>query len=234
MTADVKRDFARMLAARKALVDLRGERMEQLLAVRTMLRALLADFFETLDPITNLRLAEVTADGSKSHGDLSIALSFFEGTKMRIAVDVTGQFSHSVSIPSAFDDVERVVEVRVSADATRAEVLYEPIGAPGTFRTLDLVDVTMRLLDHAVCAVENELPVQPPRAEIPSIVPRVATGTPSAPRAPFTPSRIAAVLGGASGRAASKATSADGPATPPRLSIAEPAPASDVLTLRLG
>ena len=227
-----------MLAARKALVDVRGERMEQLLAVRAMLRALLTDFFETLDPITNLRLAEVTADGSKTHGDLSIALSFFEGTKMRIAVDVTGRFSHSVSIPSAFDDVERVVEVRVSGDATRAEVVYEPIGAAGTFRTLDLVDVTMHLLNNAVCAVENELPVQPPRAEAPSLLQRVAVGGLAAtPRAPFTASRIAAVLGGTSGRVASiatKVTNAEVPAAPPRLSIAEPAPASDVLTLRLG
>lgn len=231
MTPEVKRDFARMLAARKALVDLRGERMEQLLSLRTMFRALLADFFETLDPITNLRLAEVTADGSKTHGDLSVALSFFEGTKMRIAVDVAGRFSHSVSIPSAFDDVEAVVEVRVSPDSTRAEVLYEPIGAKGTFRTLDLVDVTLRLLDHAVGAVENELPVLPPRAILAG-----ATAGP-VPRTPLAVSRIAAVLGGSNGRIApnlSKPSASEAPIAPPRLTIAEPAPVSDVLTLRLG
>jgi hypothetical protein len=240
MTPDVKRDFSRMVAARKALVDLRGERMEQLLSVRAMLRELLADFFETLDPITNLRLAEMSADGSKSHGDLSIVLSFFEGTKLRIAVDVAGRFSHSVSIPSAFDDVERVVAIRVSADAKRAEVLYEPIGASGTFRSLDLVDVALRLLDYAVCAVEAELPVQPPRAVMPTVIPRIAVGdkgVSAAPRAPFTSSRIAAFVGGASVRTAlgpSTATIEDVQAGPPHLSIAEPPPAPNILTFKLG
>jgi len=233
MTPEIKRDFSRMVAARKALVDLRGERMEQLLAVRAMLRALLADFFETLDPITNLRLAEVTADGSKTNGDLSVALSFFEGTKMRIAVDVAGRFSHSVSIPSTFDDVERVVAIRVSADARRAEVLYEPIGAAGTFRTLDLVEVALSLLDHAVCAVEAELPVQPARAVVSTIVPRVAV----TPRAPLTSSRIAAADGATSIRTVlgpSTATPTESVVSPPLPSITEPDPGPKILTLRLG
>lgn len=226
-----------MVAARQALVDLRGERMEQLLAVRAMLRGLLADFFETLDPITNLRLAEVTADGSKTHGDLSIALSFFEGTKMRIAVDVTGKFSHSVSIPSDFDNVERIVEVRVSPDAMRAEILYEPIGAAGTFQTIDLVDLTLRLLDHAVCAVEAEVPVQPARSALPAMVPRVAVvaATPVA-RAASISSRIGAIAGASSVRiaVASMPSAAGASPAPARLTLAEPAPAKDVLTLRLG
>jgi hypothetical protein len=220
MTPEIKRDFSRMVAARKALVDLRGERMEQLLAVRAMLRALLADFFETLDPITNLRLAEVTADGSKTNGDLSVALSFFEGTKMRIAVDVAGRFSHSVSIPSTFDDVERVVAIRVSADAKRAEVL-------------DLVEVALSLLDHAVCAVEAELPVQPARAVVSTIVPRVAV----TPRAPLTSSRIAAADGATSIRTVlgpSTATPTESVVSPPLPSITEPDPGPKILTLRLG
>ncbi len=226
-----------MVAARQALVDLRGERMEQLLAVRAMLRSLLADFFETLDPITNLRLAEVTADGSKTHGDLSIALSFFEGTKMRIAVDVTGKFSHSISIPSDFDNVERIVEVRVSPDAMRAEILYEPIGAAGTFRTIDLVDVTLRLLDHAVCAVEAEVPVQPARSALPAMVPRVAVVVAtSVARAGSISSRIGAIAGASSVRIAvsSMPSPAGASPAPARLTLAEPAPAKDVLTLRLG
>lgn len=224
MNADVKREFARMIDARKRLVDVRGERMEQLLAVRAMFRALLADFFETLDPITNVRLAEVSADGSKSHGDLAIALSFFEGTKLKLAVDVRGRFSHSVSVPSVFDDVERVVEIRVSSDLARAQVLYEPVGAPGVYRTLDLVECTMRLLAHAVAAVEEQLPVVPARTV----------------EAPLAVASSVSRVGANLGSLGSRVFSAVRPVVPAVRRSASDLPSSqeeasaDVLTLRLG
>ncbi|GAC1494755.1 MAG: hypothetical protein NVS1B2_11970 [Vulcanimicrobiaceae bacterium] len=239
MNADVKRDFARMLDARKRLVDVRGERMEQLLAVRALLRALLADFFETLDPITNLRLAELSADGSKSHGDLAVTLSFFEGTKIRLAVDVFGRFSHSVSIASPFDDVERVVEIRVSSDLSRAEVLYEPIGAPATFRTLDLIAATMHVLAHAVASVEAQLPSIPARvAEAPvAVATRPLTVGGFTPRTAAAPRPMVARLVNSVRRAAANtSTEAGGLAgaedTAP--AIPAPLPNADVLTLRLG
>ena len=222
MNADIKREFARMVDARNRLVDMRGERMEQLLAVRAMFRVLLADFFETLDPITNLRLAEVTADGSKSHGDLAIALSFFEGTRLRLAVDIHGQFTHGVSIPSAFDDVERVVEIRVSPDLSRAEIAYEPVGSPGTFRSLDLIAVAMHLLDHAMIAVEAQLPTLPPRAQEPM------------PVAPAIAPRVAASLRGFSPRPISAVRPSPAASRQPIETEPSPAPKSDVLTLRLG
>ncbi len=220
MNTDVKREYARMIDARRRLVEVRGERMEQLLAVRAMFRVLLGDFFETLDPITNMRLAEVTADGSKTHGDLSIALSFFEGTKLKLSVDVHGRYAHSVTVPSAFDDIERVVEIVVSSDLLRAEVVYEPVGAPGTFRSLDLIEVTMALLAHAVHAVETQLPVIPQRSVAQPRV-AVAGGVSAAPR-------LGATVGSIS-RSAS--------AVRPVRAVPDPTPAStssDVLTLHLG
>ncbi len=145
-----------MLAARQRLLDLRSNRIEQLLRVRVLLRGLFADFFETLDPIGNLRLAEVSAEGSKAHGDLAITLSFFEGTRMRLAVDPSGRFTHAVSIAGAFDDVARIAEIDIASDLTRADVLYEPVGEPGVRRRLDLIAATLELLAHAVAAVEDE------------------------------------------------------------------------------
>ncbi len=224
MNTDVKREYARMIDARRRLVEVRGERMEQLLAVRAMFRVLFADFFETLDPITNIRLAEVTADGSKTHGDLSIALSFFEGTKLKLSVDVHGRFAHSVTVPSAFDDIERVVEIVVSSDLLRAEVVYEPVGAPGTFRSLDLIDVTMSLLAHAVSTVETQVPVVPQRRPIPIAQPRVAAVGAASGAAP----RFGATVG---------LIARPAPPVRPARAVAEATPASassDVLTLRLG
>ncbi|GAC1540138.1 MAG: hypothetical protein NVS3B16_01960 [Vulcanimicrobiaceae bacterium] len=207
-----------MLAARQRLLDVRSHRIEQLLRVRVVMRALLADFFETLDPIVNVRLAEVSAEGSKAHGVLAISLSFFEGTRMRLAVDTSGRFSHEVSIPSAFDDVARILEIDVSSDLSGAGVLYEPIGAPDVRRRLDLVAVTLALLAHAVAAVEDEandasaganalgtttpatampapeLPVVPPAAETAprlSVAGRIAASVPAA--APATRLTLAPV-----------------------------------------
>jgi len=228
MNAEVKREFERMVAARNRLVDVRAERMEQLLCVRAMLRKLLADFFETLDPITNSRLAEVTADGSKAHGNLAIGLSFFEGTRLRLAVDVNGRFSHSASIPSAFDDVERVVEIRVPEDLSRADIVYEPVATPGTFRTLALADVAMHLLAYAVSAVEAQLPVAPPPKTVETPIAQRATSGNGVLRA-------ATSLGAFSARA----VPAPRPPTPSQSApiaaeVEVPKVKSDVLTLRLG
>ena len=182
-----------MLAARQRLLDLRSSRIEQLLRVRVALRGMLADFFETLDPIANVRLAEVSADGSKAHGNLVLSLSFFEGTRMRLAVDTSGTFSHFVSVPSAFDDVARVVEIAVSSDLTRCDVAYEPIGEPDGRRSLDLFATTTALLAHAVTNVEHEareapqssaspLPLVPPPAPRLSVAGRI--GAPAAAESP--------------------------------------------------
>jgi len=176
MSPEVQREFARMLAGRQRLLALRSSRIEQLVGVRVVLRTLLADFFETLDPIANVRLAEVSAEGSKAHGVLAVTLAFFEGTRLRLAVDATGRFSHEVSVPSPFDDVARMLEIVISSDRERCDVLYEPIGAPGTRKRLDLIATTLGLLASVVATVEEavrDAPVVTPAEQRVSAVDRV-------------------------------------------------------------
>lgn len=206
-----------MLAARQRLLDLRSARIEQLLRVRVVLRGLLADFFETLDPIANARLAEVSAEGSKAHGDLAVTLSFFEGSRMKLSVDTNGRFSHELSIPSGFDAVERIVEYTFSSDMTRAEVAYVPKDAPLEMRRLDLVAVTLALLANAVAAVEAEAAEAPESVGAPGII--------AAPNAAASPKLSVA------GRIVAAAT----PAAPAVRKMAPVAPpSSDVLTFNVG
>lgn len=238
MSPEVKSEFVRMVAARQRLMDLRSSRIEQLVRVRMVLKGLLADFLETLDPIANVRLAEVSADGSKANGTLAVSLAFFEGTRMRIAVDTSARFSHSVSVPSAFDDVARVIEIGISSDMARCEVLYEPIGQPGARKRLDLIAVAMALLAHAVAAVEAEAIEAPsdvkasttlaPVAARPAVVPASAAVAPPTPVAPSTP---VAPRFSVAGRIATTLA----PAEPLRLTLAPiDAPNADVLTFNVG
>ncbi|GAC1310730.1 MAG: hypothetical protein NVS2B3_06020 [Vulcanimicrobiaceae bacterium] len=214
-----------MLAARQRLLELRSSRIEQLLRVRVALRGMLADFFETLDPIANVRLAEVSADGSKAHGNLVVSLSFFEGTRMRIAVDTAGIFSHFVSVPSAFDDVARVVEIAVSSDMTQCDVIYEPIGEPGGRKSLELFATTMALLAHAVANVEHEAREAPARPLATSAAPVTVAAAPE----PVAPPRLS-VAGRIGGAVAAAETSA-----PLRLTLASiDVPKADVLTFNVG
>lgn len=234
MSPEVKEEFARMLAARKRLLDLRSSRIEQLIRVRVAIRSLLADFFETLDPIANVRLAEVSADGSKSNGVLAITLAFFEGTRMQLSVDTTGRFHHAISIPSAFDDVARMLEIGFSSDMSRIEVLYESIEGKGEQRRLDLIAVVLALLSHAVATVEAEAGVAPAPIEVPTLA-RVV-------RAPAEPAATAANLAAPAAPAASRLgvggrVAAALPAEAPslRLTLAPVAPPNaDVLTFNVG
>lgn len=232
MSPEVKNEFARMLAARQRLLSLRSSRIEQLLRVRVVLRGLLADFFETLDPIANVRLAEVSAEGSKAHGDLAVSLAFFEGTRMRLAVDTTARFSHSVSIPSAFDDVERIIEIGVSGDLARCEVLYEPTGQPGVRARLDLVAVALALLAHAVAAVEAEASDAPSDSKAATtLAPVPAPTVAAAPVAPAKPAPAAPRLSVAGRIGATLAPSE----APLRLTLAPlETPSADVLTFNVG
>lgn len=217
-----------MIAARQRLLELRASRIEQLLRVRVVLRGLLADFFETLDPVSNVRLAEITGEGSKSNGDLAITLSFFEGTRMQLSVDTTGRFHHSVSIPSAFDDVARIVEIGFSADMSRAELVYEPVDG-GESRRLDLLATVLAMLAHAIASVEAE--VGEVRPSVPVLAPVPARAVPTeAPASEAPVSRPAAVVPPA---AAAAAAAAAAPSL--RLTLAPVAPQNtDVLTFNVG
>jgi hypothetical protein len=117
MASAYQRGFSRITAARQHLVDVRAARMEQLLRLRTYLRGELADFTQTVDPITGVRLAEILAEGSKTNGDLSLAVTFFEGSNVRFAVDRRGRFVCTATPPDVLDGIARILDIRVRGDA---------------------------------------------------------------------------------------------------------------------
>jgi hypothetical protein len=140
------------------LLDLRASRCEALQRLRSYARERLGDFVANVDPITGMRIVELSAEGNRTTGELGIVLSFFEGTRVRIGVDQYAQLSAESSLPEALPPIARVVDVVVSMDLDRAELMYEPVGAPaGTIRTLDMAEVLDRLIDHAASVVESAL-----------------------------------------------------------------------------
>ena len=161
----IKQGHARIIAARQRLLDVRGERIEQLLRLRTYMRALLSDFVTNVDPVTGQRLAEVAAEGSKSNGDMAMTLAIFEGTKLRFAVDSLGRFSASTVPSELMTEVGKIVGLRVSGDSSRAEFDYEPAGQPGVRKIGDVAKLVALIVDRAAQSVESDV-VDAPQREI--------------------------------------------------------------------
>ncbi len=157
MSFAIKQGHARIVAARQRVLDIRGERIEQLLRLRTYLRALLSDFVTNVDPVTGARLAEINAEGSKTNGDLAMTLSLFEGTKLRFEVDSLGRFGVSTVPAELMSEVGRIVDLRVAPDASRAEFSYEPAAQPGTKKTGDVAKLVALIVERAVATVESDL-----------------------------------------------------------------------------
>jgi hypothetical protein len=163
MASAYQRGFSRITAARQHLVDVRAARMEQLLRLRTYLRGELADFTQTVDPITGVRLAEILAEGSKTNGDLSLAVTFFEGSNVRFAVDRRGRFVCTATPADVLDGIARILDIRVRGDVARAEFDYEPEGESGTRRTANFDSIVERLVERAALAAEADLDRVPER-----------------------------------------------------------------------
>jgi hypothetical protein len=158
MPAQLNRGLTRILAARQGLLDLRAVRSEMLLRFRAYAQAKLGDFVSNVDPITGMRIIELSAEGSKATGELAIVLACFEGTRLRVSVDSHAHLSVEASLPGVLPDVTRVFDVVVSADLSHAELVYEPKGAPpGTRRSADLSDILERMIDHAAQSLESVL-----------------------------------------------------------------------------
>jgi hypothetical protein len=174
MQAQISRGLSRILTARQGLLDLRGARCEALQRFREYARERLGDFVANTDPITGMRIVELSAEGNRTTGELGIVLAFFEGTRLRVAVDQYAKLSAESTLPDALPAIGRVLDVVVGMDLARAELLYEPAGAPaGTRKTLNLADVLDRLIDHAAGAVEEALrhalaTATPPLAAVPA------------------------------------------------------------------
>jgi hypothetical protein len=161
----IKQGHTRILAARQRLLDVRGERIEQLLRLRTYLRTLLGEFVTNVDPVSGQRLAEVSAEGSKATGDMSVIFAIFEGTKLRFSVDNLGRFSATTTPVELMADIGRLVGLRVSADAARAEFDYEPVGQPGVRKVGDVAKLVALVIERAAISVESDI-VDAPQREV--------------------------------------------------------------------
>jgi hypothetical protein len=158
MQAQISRGLSRILTARQGMLDLRSARCEALQRFREYARERLGDFVAHTDPITGMRIVELSAEGNRSTGELGIVLAFFEGTRLRLGVDQYAKLSAESTLPDALPAIGRVLDVVVGMELDRAELSYEPAGAPaGTRKTLDLADVLDRLIEHAAGAVEDAL-----------------------------------------------------------------------------
>ncbi len=161
----IKQGHTRIIAARQRLLDVREERVEQLLRLLTYLRALLAEFVGSVDPVSGQRLAEVGSEGSKANGDMAVVLAVFDGTKLRFAVDRVGRFSATTHPPELMAEIGRLVGLRVSADATRAEFDYEPAGQPGARKVGDVSKLVALIIERAAISVESDV-VDAPQREV--------------------------------------------------------------------
>jgi len=180
MQAQMSRGLTRILTARQSLLDLRSARCEALQRFREYARERLGDFVANTDPITGMRIVELSAEGNRTTGELGIVLAFFEGTRLRISVDQYANLSAEATLPEALPAIARVLDVIVGMELDRAELVYEPVGAPvGTRKTLNLADVLDRLIDHAAAGVEEvlrfALAAAPPS---PAAAPSLATAPP--------------------------------------------------------
>jgi hypothetical protein len=133
-----------------------------------------------------MRIIELSAEGSKTTGELGIVLACFEGTRLRIGVDPQAQLTAEASLPGVLPDFSRVLDVVVSNDLSRADFIYEPKGAPaGTRRTVELADVLERMIEHAAQSVEGVLgAASGESAPAAASIPVAATLAPAAPSAP--------------------------------------------------
>jgi hypothetical protein len=165
MPQQLKNGFGRIVAARQTMVDVRAARWETLQRFKNFAKSKMTDFISTTDPVTGQRLADISAGGDKGRGEAAMVLGLFEGTRLRLTVDVHGQYGAESTPPELLGDVGRVVEVLVPMDLSRAEMVYEPLAGPrGSRRTLDLSDVITRMVENAAVVVEDELGDAAPRS----------------------------------------------------------------------
>jgi hypothetical protein len=161
MSHPTKRQFARVVAARQRLMDLRSQRMDQLQRLRAFAKNHLNDFVSTVDPITSVRYCDIQAEGNKTRGDMQVTVAFFEGSKVSVALDPVAKFSWECTPEALLGDVGTLVDVHVSADQTRAQLSFEVEGHAR--RYVDFGDVLDSLIEIAVRAVEGDIPEPSPQ-----------------------------------------------------------------------
>ena len=183
-----------MLAARQRIIDVRNERTEHLMRLRDYMRNVFKEFAANTDPISGARFADVSADGNKSRGDLSISATFFEGTKVSLGIDVYGRYVHSGNPVRVLGDIGTIVAIRVAQDLSRAQITYDTNTTPPRRRTIDvsalldvLTETALKIVEAEVVVEAGDIPdvAQAPAAKIPlvaslavGIVPEDASKTP--------------------------------------------------------
>jgi hypothetical protein len=155
--AEFKRGLERILAARERLLEVRGERIGQLMRLRLYLRTILSEFMEKTDPIGGMRLVEVQAEGNKTKGEGALSLTFFDGSRLRVEVDKGGTFSQNAE-PDVFKGVGKILSIRVRPDLSGADFDYMPIGAgeKAEVKTAEFSPYVAALLDHVVAEMEAQ------------------------------------------------------------------------------
>jgi hypothetical protein len=158
MPVQLKQGFGRIVAARQRMVDVRAARWETLQRFKNFAKSQLQDFISTTDPVSGQRLADLSAGGDKARGEAAMVLSFFEGTRLRLTVDTSGQYGSESNPPEILGDIGRIIDIIVPVDLSRAEMIFETVAGPkGALHKLDLNEIIARMVDNAVRTVEEEV-----------------------------------------------------------------------------
>jgi hypothetical protein len=185
MNAALKQNFDRIVAARERLLEVRAERVASILHLQSYLRARLDEFFTNLDPISGTRLADLGSEGSKATGEMTMILAMFDGSRMRIAVDGMGRFSHEAE-PNVFEGIGEILNFDISPDFATASIDYVPMGSASRRPVRAVFDTYVdRLVQHTLESIEGEVvpgTSAPILQAVPEYdLPRIARPTPEMP-----------------------------------------------------
>jgi len=152
---DLESPYQRIITARQSLLDLRTARANELHRLRAYLKAGFAKFMNTTDPISGARLADVQVEGSKQHGDLIVALAFFEGTKLSLGVDRLARYFIEAKPAHVLPALALLTDLRIAADDSRVELVLQNADGADT-RTVDIMELVAPLIAYAVASLEEE------------------------------------------------------------------------------
>jgi hypothetical protein len=157
MNSALKQNFDRIVAARERLLEVRAERVASILRLQSYLRARLDEFFTNLDPISGSRLADLGSEGSKASGEMTMILAMFDGSRMKIAVDGMGRYSHEAE-PNVFEGVGEILNFDISPDFATASMDYVPTaGASRRPVRVTFDGYVDRLVQHTLESIEGEI-----------------------------------------------------------------------------
>ena len=194
---DLQGSFARISAIRDRQTQTRVSRSEQLTRLVAYFRARLADFLTKTDPITGARLIDIGIDENKAHGGIAVILAVFDGSKLKIAVDSLGRYSHA-AVPDVFSAIGKIVDVRVSDDLARADLCYlAPGDTRGPIRLEPVETFLVAMLSKTAQTIEAQadepLAATPPMPIVMPIATPAAQAPVETPAPPLPPEPAASL-----------------------------------------